>query len=126
MRRKHKNGADDFLGSGETTVKQFVRLEIDRTRAPDVIASKRRVALLLEHAISHADVNGRVYQSVDEIADATACDRKTVMAAIRDAEAEKLIRYTVPTPEPGKRSPTGTIELRPDLWPKLVPVELGD
>jgi hypothetical protein len=52
-RRAHKMGADDFLGNGGT-MKQFLRLEVDTERAPDAIASKRRVALLLEHVI-HID-----------------------------------------------------------------------
>ena len=82
------------------------------------------MARLLEHVVTHA-VHGKLYQSLDELADALGVDRKTVLRAIADAEAEQLIRYDAPDPEPGKRRPAGTITLRPDLRPDVSFVEIG-
>ncbi len=124
-RRDHKNGADDFIGQGGN-VRQFIRLQVDQERAPQAIASKRRVALLIEHVYSHSDINGNVYQSVDEMSDAVGVSRDTVMDAIADAETEGLIKYDVPDPEPGQRMRVGTLTLRRDLRPTFSFEEIGD
>jgi hypothetical protein len=123
-RQDHKLGADDFLGQGGN-VKQFISLKVDLDRAPEAIASKRRVALLLEHIFSHCDLHGSVYQSVDEMADAVGVDRRTIRSAIADAEGEGFVEYRVPDPEPGERTPVGTLTLRKDLRPSFEFVELG-
>jgi len=45
-------------------MKQFVRLEVDRSRAPAAIQSKRRVALLLEHVLElRARLSSPLYRS---------------------------------------------------------------
>ncbi len=106
-------------------MRQFVRLQVDQERAPQAIASKRRVALLLEHVYSHSDINGKVYQSVDEMADAVGVSRDTIMRAIADAETEGLVEYDVPHPEPGQRLTVGTLTLRRDLRPSFSFEEIG-
>lgn len=125
LRREHKMGIDDFLGKGGT-VRQMIALHVDRDRAPEAIASKRRVALLIEHTVSHCDLKRNVYASIDEMADAVGVDRRVISAAIADAEREGLVQYTVPDPSQGERGAVGTLTLRRDLLPPMSFEEIGD
>jgi hypothetical protein len=125
MKRSHKVGIDDYIGEGGT-VRTMIAMHVDRDRAPEVIASKRRVALLIEHAIANCDTLGNLYASMDEVADAVGVDRRTVSAAIADAESEGLVKYTAPDPEVEGFASVGKLTLRKDLRPDVSFEEIGD